>query len=154
VPALVLAFCRIKRGTFFIACLCLTTLILIWLLPDNATIAGQTLEGLDLYYRPESWHSIYEALLVQDNWHLLGYISIALVMLVLTAARSSLPPLAPLAGVVFSAFCMFLVLYLFTRHSHGALHFTSINRVALQLIPTIAFFTMLLYLRLYKEDAV
>jgi hypothetical protein len=53
--------------------------------------------------------------------------------------------LAPVAAIVLSALALYLCLYLFTRYSFGAVRMTSLNRVALQLMPVVAFFTLLVY---------
>ena len=154
IPGLIFALLGPKRGIALITGLSLLLLLALWLLPGDLVIAGQTLNGLDLQYRPQSWPAIYQSLLVQDNWHLLGFLFIALSIVAAARAISSLPRIIPAAAVVLSALCLFLVLYLLTTYAAGAVSFTSINRVALQLMPAVAFLATLLYLEITRRRPV
>jgi hypothetical protein len=151
VPGILLVLLGIKRGIFAILGLAFLLLVFLWLLPGDVSVAGQSLEALNLDYRSKAWLPISRSFLVHDNWHLLGYISIAVILLIAFFATSSLPRVAPLAAIVASAFCLFLALYLLTDHARGAAGYTSINRVALQLIPAVGFLTAICYLQLCRS---
>lgn len=149
-PGLLLIWLGVGRGVVSLAALFLLLLLCLWLLPRDLAIAGQSLATIDLRYRPESWASIYRNFLVADNWHLLSYMVIALLPATATLARPALHRVAPVAAVVGSAFVLFLALYLYTRHSVGAVSNTSINRVALQLVPAIGFLATVVFLQLAR----
>ena len=53
--------------------------------------------------------------------------------------------LLPATAAVLAALGLFAVLYLFTGYYQAAIYHTSINRVALQLMPALAFLTLLIY---------
>lgn len=150
-PGLLLVWLGVKRGALSLAALAVLLLLCLWLLPENLTIAGQSLAGLNLQYRPQSWPSIYNSFLVHDNWHLLGYIFIALLVAAATLSRPTLARIAPLAAVITSALVLYLALYLLTRHAHGAIVYTSINRVALQLMPAVGFLASVIFLQLGRD---
>ncbi len=152
VPGLLLVWLGARKGFVLICVLLLMLLLVLWLLPGDLTVAGQSMNNIDLRYRPASWPAIFQSLLVHDNWHLLGYVTVAMVLAVFVFASPSLPGIMPPATTVVSAFCLYLALYLLTRHAVGAVQFTSINRVGLQLMPAVGFLATLIYLQLAREQ--
>ena len=105
-------------------------------------VAGHSLATADIRYRPDSWQPIYLSFMVHDNWHFLAY----LVLMALVAAPFFWRTTNALAAVFTSALLLYLVLYLLTSNAVGAVRFTSLNRVALQLMPAAGFFTLVVFL--------
>ena len=152
VPGLALVWLGLKRGMLLLSVLLILLLLGLWLLPDDFTVAGQSLANINLKYRPTSWSPIYKSFFEHDNWHLLSYTVIALMVAATALATGAKLRVAPLAVVVISAFSLLMTLYLFTRHAHGARVFTSINRVTLQLIPAMGFFGAIMFLCLSRAQ--
>jgi hypothetical protein len=152
-PGLVLVACGIRRGLVTLTALFAILVLVMVLMPENWVVAGQSLKQLSLHYRPAGWQPIYLSFLIHDNWHFFSYLLLAAILIFIWTLRKQSSILAPVAVVILSSFALYFFLYLFTRHSHGAVYFTSLNRVALQLMPAAAFFTLLAYSTLTQKDA-
>ncbi|NQX89956.1 MAG: hypothetical protein HRT77_14965 [Halioglobus sp.] len=148
VPGLLLVYCGLRLGLWVGAALAAVLLGVLAFMPAHWVVAGHSLQQLALDYRPEGWPAIYQSFLLHDNWHFLSYLLLAALLLFLVQHRRLVPSLAPLASVLISAFALYFCLYLYTRYSFGAVRFTSLNRVALQLMPAAAFFALLVYANL------
>jgi hypothetical protein len=118
-------------------------------MPQDAQIAGHSLADIDIRYRAQSLQPIYLSFLVHDNWHFLAYLTLAALAAVPLHAREALP----LAAVMVSVLLLYLALYLLTSNAIGAEHFTSLNRVALQLMPAAGFFTLAVFTSLARRQA-
>ena len=140
-PGILLVLVGIRRGLVVLAVLALLLVLAIWLMPADLEIAGHSLAETRIRYRPDSWLSIYLSFLVHANWHVLAYIALAALAAVPLFARAALP----VAAVVVSALLLYLALYLFTKNAVGAVQFTSLNRVALQLMPALGFFSLAVF---------
>ncbi len=141
-PGILLVLAGLRRGLLILAALALALLLVLWLLPADTVVAGHSLAAADIHYRPESWLPIYLSFMVHDNWHFLAY----LVLVALVAAPFFWRTTTALAAVILSALLLYLLLYLFTSNAVGAVRFTSLNRVALQLMPAVGFFTLVVFL--------
>jgi hypothetical protein len=147
-PGILLVTFGLRRGLALLALGGIIVLILIMLLPSDQLISGHSISSLDISYRPESWRPIFLSALVHDNWHFLIYLFIPALLVVPLYAREQIP----LAAVVASAIALYMVLYLLTSNAAGAVRFTSLNRVALQLAPAIGFLSLTVYLELSKRQ--
>ncbi len=150
-PGVILVIYGIRFGMWFGAAVAVALFTTVALMPDHWVVAGHSMEELSLRYRPAGLSALYLSFLVHDNWHFLTYLFIAALFLLVWHFRRLGPPLAPLASVLLSAFALYFFLYLFTRYSFGAVRFSSLNRVALQLMPAAAFFTLLVYAKLLPD---
>jgi hypothetical protein len=153
-PGFALALLGMKRSLLLFG-LGLAVLILsLWWLPQaqNLVVAGHSLHDIALQYRPQGWQPIFLSFLVHDNWHFLAYLFLAAVLL-LPAVRQSRHTLVPTAAILIASLGLYLALYLLTRYSYGAVNYTSLNRVALQLMPAVGFFCLLVYGALLREQA-
>lgn len=150
-PGLVLVLCRIRFAIWTGAAMAVALLLLITLMPEDLVVAGHSLEQLSLRYRPAGWSALYHSFMLHDNWHFLSYLFLAAILILIWRPRTLGPTLAPVASVLLSAFALYFCLYLFTRYSFGAVRFSSLNRVALQLMPAAAFFTLLVYANLLEK---
>ena len=56
------------------------------LIPQNLSVAGHSLRDLHLYYRP-GLAGIATSVFLQDNWHLLGYLLPALLLMLMGGNR-------------------------------------------------------------------
>lgn len=148
-PGLVLTRFGIARGSLALAGAGLAAFAAIWLMPPDFAVAGHSLEELDLGYRPESWSSIFTSLLVHDNWHLSVYLFLGALLAVPLLGCREIPGLV----VILSALLLYLALYLLTANAAGAVKFTSLNRVALQLLPAMGFFSLAIAARFFQRQA-
>ncbi len=141
-PGILLVLAGLRRGLLILAVIALALLCVLWLMPADTVVAGHSLAGADIRYRPQSWLPIYLSFLVHDNWHFLAYLVLAALLAAPLFFRATLP----LAAVIVSALLLYLTLYLFTSNAAGAVRFTSLNRVALQLMPAAGFFSLVVLL--------
>ncbi|MEH6586647.1 MAG: hypothetical protein V7720_08810 [Halioglobus sp.] len=143
-PGILLVIAGTRKGIMCAAALAVALLALMWIMPADFAVAGHSLEDLNLKYRPDSWRPLYLSALVHDNWHMLGYLFLAAILIIPFSGHRQIP----LAAVTLSAVLLYMALYLLTDNAAGAVRFTSLNRVFLQLAPAIAFFTLTVYLTL------
>ena len=122
-------------------------------IPTNLEVAGHTLARLNLHYRADALIAFLQSLFVFANWHLLFWLTGGL-LLTRLLTRFVAGPTHPASwpnslfavGILLgTAFILLSVLFLFTNYSGGAIRHTAVTRISLQLVPSLTFFTMLLY---------
>jgi hypothetical protein len=145
IPGLILLLLPARPALTLLAAGLVVLVAALLLVPPDLVVAGHTLGNLNLGYRPGALAGIATSLWVQDNWHLLGYLLVALSPLVLVLRISASGKLAVVAATLLSAIILFLFLFLCTRYSRGAMHFTAVGRISLHLIPALTFFCLLLW---------
>ncbi len=151
-PGVVVVRLGLRRALAAGLAMLLGLLLLLWLLPGDLVIAGHTLDDTALRYRPDAWLPVGISFFQHDNWHFLAWLFLAALLLLPLCDRDSLPAITPVAACLVSAICLYLALYLLTRHAAGAVGFTSLNRVALHLVPAAGFFTLLVYAALLDRQ--
>jgi hypothetical protein len=151
VPGVLLVAFGWRKGLAVIVGLLVVLLGGLFLLPGDLVIAGHSLDSLALAYRPESWLPILTSFFIHDNWHLLAYTLPLLLLVAIFAGRGTLLRVAPTLVTLLGALACYLALYLLTRHAYGAVNFTSLNRVALHLMPSMALLAALLFAGLERE---
>ena len=161
IPALVVALAT-RRAVARIGVLAITVGIVLatFMLygPDYLDQALQLLTGFSmeaLYitgFDMKALLGIIKSVWLHDNWHLLGYllpVSIALGLIlprvVMSTYRGILVSLA-------SAAIIFLFLFLFTLFSQGAINFTGVGRLSIQLAPGLLFLSALLCNEILTRD--
>lgn len=147
-PAFFVALLPARRVLLlFAAGLAMLAAVLIFMPPDFI-VAGHSFSELRLHFRPEALSGIATSIWLQDNWHLFGYLLIALVALValvVFSGRSVAAGFAVIATALVGALVLFLLLFLLTKYSGGAERFTAVGRISLHLVPALMFFCMLLW---------
>ncbi|MEP1470473.1 MAG: hypothetical protein ABJK20_05985 [Halieaceae bacterium] len=143
-PGILLATAKHRAIMAWLAAGALGFMVFLYAVYPDLSVAGHSLADFDIFYRPDSWIPIYLSTLVHDNWHLLFYLFLATLLTTPFLGKKVMPILA----VVLSAVALYLMLYVMTSNSAGAVQFTSLNRVALQLAPSLGFFTLIAYLAL------
>ena len=144
VPALIVLRFPARRSALILAGAGVILALTLLLIPQNLSVAGHSLRDLHLYYRPLALAGIASSVLLQDNWHLLGYLLPAL-LLMLMWRKPLMGELSGMAAALFSAIVLLLLLFLFTRYSLGAMRFTAVGRISLHLVPALLFFCLLLW---------
>jgi hypothetical protein len=122
------------------------------LLSPHMEIAGQRLDRLPVGFHTEGLRGIIESVWLHDNWHLLGYLLLAIIPLVLfmpgTVTRTCLPIRIALATAV----ATFLFLFLFTGFGEAASDYTGVGRLSIQLAPGLLYLCALLCHELFTRD--
>jgi len=150
IPGLLVAQLGTRNAARVLSGLASAALAVCLIVPHDLSIAGHSIDSMQLAYHPESWLPILRSFWLDDNWHLLSYILALFLLANIFLARERLPQLVPTLAVMATAVGMYLALYLLTRHAYGAVNYTSLNRVALQLVPGLSFIAVLLYLNISK----
>ncbi len=119
IPGLILLLLPARPALTLLAAGLVVLVVALLLIPPDLAVAGHSLGNLNLGYRPGALAGIATSLWVQDNWHLLGYLLVALPPLVLVLRTSASGKLAVVAATLLSAIILFLFLFLFTRYSRG-----------------------------------
>jgi len=145
IPALIVVLLPTRKAVLILLVLVIATLALLWLFPRDFTVAGHSLELLDIHYRSLALPPLVKIFTVHDNWHLFIYLLLPIVPAGYLLAGKSRGQYLGIGAALASALGLFLILYLFTGHAHGAIYYTSVGRIALQLVPSLMFLMMLLY---------
>ncbi len=148
-----LAFCLFsyRRATTIIAVGMITAVGLLFVFPSAQSIAGHTVLRLKLGFYPEGIGHMLTTLFFWDNWHLLPHLFLALLPLCFFYSSLARHRLAPVTAVIATSLGLFIFLYLFTKESFGVVNQTSINRLALHLVPAIAFVTGIAWIILQQQ---
>lgn len=115
------------------------------LFPRDVVVAGHSLDSLRIYFRPEAVKPVFDSFFVHDSWHLFAYLLAGLLAATLMVNRTAFADFRGIMVALASAAVLFLFLYLFTAHATGAVRFTSIGRISLQLVPAALFLCLLLF---------
>lgn len=102
----------------------------------------------ELGYRG-SWDPVVKNFLVLANWHLFGYLALAAVIMATVELRRRFERWL-LAGLVFVAVSLLalFVLFFLTDAQRWAEQYTSINRVFLDFVPALLFWTLTVFQRI------
>ena len=144
-PGLIVVLLPSRRALQLLAAGLVMLAGVLLLVPQDLTVAGHSLGDLNLRYQAGALAGIATSIWVQDNWHLLGYLLVGLPPLVFLTRTSAGGKLAGIATILLSAIALFLLLFLVTRYSRGAVGFTAVGRISLQLVPALMFFCLLLW---------
>jgi hypothetical protein len=102
--------------------------------PSELRILGYTLRThFDDVSRP-----LFQHLFVMDNWHLLWYAAIAVVMVNGRLVAGTL--LAPMSGTILAAAAFIVVVFFFSNASGGVRDETLTNRLLLHVVPALVFY--------------
>jgi hypothetical protein len=145
IPGVIVVLLPVRRALTLLAAGVVVLALALLLVPQDLAVAGHSLADLNLRYRHGAPAAIATSLWIQDNWHLLGYLLVALPPLASVLRKSASVKLAAIAVTLLSAIVLFLFLFLFTKYSMGAVHFDAVGRISLHLIPAMTFFCLLLW---------
>jgi hypothetical protein len=145
IPALVVVLLPGRKAAVLLAFLLLTVLALLILLPGDFVVAGHSLNRLGMHYRPRALVGIAKSIWVHASWHLFGYLLLCLLPVSLIMARRQASRYLGIATALASAVGLFLVLFLFTGYALGAVRFTAVGRISIQLVPGLLFLVALLF---------
>lgn len=144
IPALVVVMLPARKAALLLTCLLLAAIGLLTIFPPDLIIAGHSLNRLNLHYRPQALAGIRSVFWVHDNWHLFVYLLILVLPAGLIRSGSRASNYVGIIAALASAVGLFLILFLFTGYASGAVRFTAVGRISVQLIPSLVFLAMLL----------
>ena len=144
-PGLFLVLLPWRKALVWFAGIILVLLAVLAIIPRDFEVAGHSLELLGLFFRPGAPEAVVNSLFVHDNWHLFSYLLPGLLVSALLLARPDVKACIGIIGTLASAIGLFLVLFIFTRYASGAIRFTAVGRISVQLIPGMMFLALLLY---------
>ncbi len=145
IPALVVVALPFRSAAFFLLAGLVTTFALLWLIPGDFSLAGHSLDRLNLHYRAEALPAVVRGFTIHASWHLFAYLLMCLIPLGYVMAGKSRRQYLGIGAALSGAIGLFLILFLFTDYASGAVRFTAVGRIALQLVPSLMFLIMLLY---------
>jgi hypothetical protein len=153
-PALVVVLLPGRKAAMLLGIGLLALLVLLLLLPGDFAIAGHSLNRLSLHYRPAALAGIAKGIWVHDSWHLFGYLLLCLLPVGLIIPRKKAGTYLGITAALASAVGLFLVLFLFTGYASGAVRFTAVGRISVQLVPSLLFLAALLCTEVLTPDRV
>jgi hypothetical protein len=136
IPPVIVAVNR-RLGLWVVGLLGGAALIYVLFGPAEVTVFGYVLRTR---FRNVS-QPLFEHLLLMDNWHLLWY---ATIVMVVTNYRTLLAPeLAPMSVTMLGAFAFVFVVFFYSSAAAGVYEESLVNRLPLHLVP--AFYLVLLW---------
>lgn len=144
IPALAAALMP-RKETAKLCVLFALVLVLLWLLvPQDLVVAGHPLNHLTPEFNPAGVVGIVQSVWLHDNWHLFGYLLLAIIPLGLIMPGAMTRTYLAISIALGSAVFAFLFLFLFTGFGLAAADFTGVGRLSIQLAPGLLYFTALL----------
>ena len=138
-PALVVVLVPARRAAILLAALLLLLLILLLYIPRDFVMAGHSINFLKLGYRPKALAAIATSFWIHGNWHLFAYLLTGILPLGFALSKEKISAYRGIITALASAAILFLFLFTSTRHASGAIRFSSVGRVGIQLVPGILF---------------
>lgn len=145
IPALLVVLLRARIAVTILLALALVIVAGLWFFPGDITVAGHSLDRLNLHYRPKALPAIISSFTTHGSWHLFAYLLIFIIPVGYVLAGHSRRAYLGIGTALASAVGLFFILFLFTKYAGGAVRFTAVGRIALQLVPSLMFLIMLLY---------
>ncbi len=153
IPALVVVFAA-RHAVARIGVLAITVVVVLATLLlyrpahiDQALhlLTGFNMEALYLTgFDRKALLGIVKSVWLHDNWHLFGYLLPVSLTLGLILPRAVTRSYRGILAALGSAVVAFLFLFLFTLFSQGAINFTGVGRLSIQLAPGLLYLTALL----------
>jgi len=122
------------------------------LFPRDLSVAGHSLDELRIFFRPQALQPVFESFFLHDSWHLFPHLLVGLLAASAVLNRSVFAEMRGILVALGSALLLFFFLFLFTAYSGGAIRFTAVGRISLQLVPAVLFLCLLLFNSLGKTE--
>ncbi len=126
-----------------------------WLLaPPALEIAGHALNDMIFEFHAEGLVGIVQSIWLHDNWHLMGYLLLAVLPLGILMPGALVRTYLELTIALGTAVGAFLFLFLFTGFGVAASEFTGVGRIGIQLAPGLLYLAALLCSELLTRGGV
>jgi hypothetical protein len=116
---------------------------LVILMQKNPVIISQLLNSVTKFH-PDGLTGTIKTVWLHDNFHLLGYLLLAIIPMGLTIPGAFTKTYLGISVALICAVVMFLFLFLFTVFGAGASNFTGVGRLCIQLAPGLLFLSAML----------
>lgn len=153
IPALVAALMARREAAklFFLFALLLVLLLL--LVPrDIPFIGGFAIDQLAPDFHADGLVGTIKSVWLHDNWHLLGYLLLAIIPLGLLLPGAMTRKYLGLSLALGAAVGSYIFLFLFTGFGWGASNFTAVGRLGIQLAPGLLFLCALIFNEYLARD--
>jgi hypothetical protein len=142
-PALIVVLMPARRAALLLVTLLFLLVILLFNTPGDLVIADHSLNFLRLGYRPQAMAAITTSFWVHGSWHLFAYLMIGIIPLGIALSRQTIGAYRGIITALACAILLYLFLFTSTIYAQGAIKFTSVSRVGLQLVPGMLFLVAL-----------
>jgi hypothetical protein len=153
VPALIFTLMPRREAAKLYVLFSLLVVLLWLLLPPDMEIAGYPLDQLDLRFHSEGLVGMIQSIWLHDNWHLLGYLLLAIIPLGLRMPGGITTTYLGISVALGTGVMAFLFLFLFTGFGVAASDFTGVGRLSIQLAPGLLYLSALLSNELLTRDS-
>ena len=143
VPALLLLPQTRHKVGKLVALVVLGLVFLVVLTQKNPIIFAQLWRSVTEFH-PGGLAGTIQAIWLHDNFHLLGYLLLAIIPMGLTIPQAFTKTYLGISTALACAIMMFLFLFLFTVFGEGASNFTGVGRLCIQLAPGVLFLCAML----------
>lgn len=143
IPALLLIPQTKHKLAKLAALVALGLVFLTILMQKNPAVLAQLLPFITAFH-PDGLTGTIQAVWLHDNFHLLGYLLLAIIPMGLTIPGAFTKTYLGISVALTCALMMFLFLFLFTIFGVGAANFTGVGRLCIQLIPGLLFLAAML----------
>ena len=143
IPALLLVSRTRHKIAKLAVLVSLGLVFLVILIQTNSSVLAQLL-GSVTEFHPDGLTGIIKTVWLHDNFHLLGYLLLAIIPMGLTLPGAFTKTYLSISVALTCAVLMFLFLFLFTIFGAGASNFTGVGRLCIQLAPGLLFLSAML----------
>lgn len=154
IPALAVMFMPWREAAKLFLLLGLILIFLYLVIPPEVVIAGLSTGMMQPAFHPEALLGIAQSLLLHDNWHLFGFLLLAVIAIVLFIPGATSGAYLPVSTALAAALGLFFYLFLFTGFGEAAMDFTAVGRLSVQLAPGLTFLCALLVNDLLGRDGI
>lgn len=151
-PALVIALATRRDISRIVLLVLLCLLLLIILIQKNPLLYASAQELLTPF-NADGLVGTIKTIWLHDNWHLFGYLLLALMPLSLAIPGVTMESYRGIIVALAGAIGALLFLFLFTQFGMGATDFTGVGRLCIQLFPAVLFLCALLSNELLTTDS-
>ena len=138
IPALIVVLLP-RRGLWVTAALAVIAGVALFILAQTKpVILGYELHAV---YSPV-WRPLLQNYFILDNWHLLAYVFVAVILVSLRLLFSS--KMRAMTVLLLTGFAFLGVVFFFTMAEAWVSDFTTVNRATLHIVPALVFYLLLL----------
>jgi hypothetical protein len=145
VPAGAVAFMTRRDAAKLFVLFSLLLILLLLLMPKDIIVAGYAIHQLAPSFHADGLVGTVKSVWLHDNWHLFGYLLLALIPLGLLLPGAMSRKFLGLSLALGTAVGCYIFLFLFTGFGWGASNFTAVGRLGIQLAPGLLFLCALFF---------
>ncbi|MDE0950641.1 MAG: hypothetical protein OSA45_05185 [Halioglobus sp.] len=145
IPALAVALMTRRQAAKLFALVTVILVLLLILVSKDTVIAGYTIEGLAPSLHIAGLVGTVKVIWLHDNWHLFGYLLLAIIPLGLLLPGTMTKKFLGLSLALGIAAGSYIYLFLFTGFGWGASNFAAVGRLGIQIVPGLLFLCVLIF---------